>query len=574
MKIFFLILTLFFLVYIDAYSQNQIVPSPKIYKNSKGRLFVNMNEGFYFKISTNSNPNSQKHTLKEENEAELQKIFFTKEGKNYVFSPSAVDTITKKTVKPKVDVLFEVYADGTAPKTTIHNNIVAYEKKDTLLFGDDLRIWFSANDNLSGVENIYYSINGQPYVIFGGDSLKFEDKKFYELKYYSVDNVGNVEQPRTVKFMINKDKPLTNLIVIGPHLDNIVHSSAKVALKPQDAFGLKPITKYYIDDQQQRVYSQPISVSNLSEGMHTLYYFSESALKTVEEIKSWDFYIDKTPPMVIDELTGDFIYANGKTYTTSRTLVQLTAIDNKAGVKEIKYSFDGTNWTSYTAPFSLPVDKPNVRIMFFAEDNVGNKTSKDINQGGQGNTKIFASEMDLTSPIVGIEFIGPLTQHFDTIVISNKTKIKLLGKDYQSGLKTIEYIVNKSEQMLYDKEFCINDQGYTMLNVVASDNVNNISTQEKTFIVDTTGPEIFVHFSSSQISSNQSIILPKGVKIFLAATDRYSSVDKITYKINGSELLVYNQPITINNTGKYIFEVVVFDNLQNKTEKKYIFEIR
>jgi hypothetical protein len=312
MKIFFVNIALLFLLTLVVYSQNQIVSSPKIYKDNKGRLFVNMNEGFYFKVSSTKNENSQKHLLKEENQPQAQKIFFTKEGKNYVFSPSAVDTTTKKVVKPQQDVLFEVYADGTPPKTTIHNNIVAYEKRDTLLFGADLRIFFSAIDNLSGVENIYYSINEQPYVVFSGDSLKFEDKKFYILKYYSVDNVGNVEQPRSVKFMINKDKPLTNLVVIGPHIDNIVHSSAKVALKPQDAFGIKPLTKYYIDDQQQRVYSQPISVSNFSEGMHTLYYFSESVLKTVEEIKSWDFYIDKTPPMVIDELTGDFIYAMEK----------------------------------------------------------------------------------------------------------------------------------------------------------------------------------------------------------------------------------------------------------------------
>mgnify|MGYP000960458310 CR=1 FL=1 len=251
MKIFFLSIALLTLAFNFVYSQNKIFPSQKMFKDNKRRLFVNMNDGFYFKVSSTKNQNGQKHLLKEENQPQAQKIYFTKEGKNYVFSPSAVDTTTKKVVKPQQDVLFEVYADGTAPKTTIHNNTVAYEKKDTLLFGSDLRIFFSATDNLSGVENIYYSINEQPYVVFSGDSLKFEDKKFYILKYYSVDNVGNVEQPRSVKFMINKDKPLTNLVVIGPHIDNVVHSSAKVALKPQDAFGIKPVTKYYIDDQQQ-----------------------------------------------------------------------------------------------------------------------------------------------------------------------------------------------------------------------------------------------------------------------------------------------------------------------------------
>jgi hypothetical protein len=69
-------------------------------------------------------------------------------------------------------------------------------------------------------------------------------------------------------------------------------------------------------------------------------------------------------------------------------LVQLTAIDNKAGVKEIKYSFDGIIGRLITEHF-FASRHTDVRIMFFAEDNVGNKTSTDLNLGGQGSTRFL-----------------------------------------------------------------------------------------------------------------------------------------------------------------------------------------
>ena len=55
-------------------------------------------------------------------------------------------------------------------------------------------------------------------------------------------------------------------------------------------------------------------MTTLSEGEHTISYFSEDILGNKEDEKSFDFYLDKSAPKVIDEIIGNTFIANGKEY--------------------------------------------------------------------------------------------------------------------------------------------------------------------------------------------------------------------------------------------------------------------
>ncbi len=570
------ITTFAYLIFFSVFSvksQNQIIPEKKIYQDTTGKIYINKDLPLYFKISKSKNKNAPKKLLISKTTPKYTNpVYLDDEGLNTIYSPWAVDTVTKKTVYPKRNVVFELYADSKAPKTKIHNNITAYEKSDTLFFGKDLKIWFTAKDNISGVKNTFLSINGEKYKQYLFDTLTFQHGKSYKLKYYSTDNTGNYESVKTQSFTIDTTRPLTNLVVIGNHNKNIIAGNCKVSLKPKDAFSGSGKTYYYIDNKDKKIYTHPIDVSNLREGNHILKYYTQDNVSNVENEKSFKFYIDRTPPIVMDEVIGDYVYVGGQAYTSGRSQIQITAIDNKAGVKDIFYSFDGENWNKYEKPFLLPSDQENINIFYYAVDSLGNKTNFDKNKAQ--NTKLFASKLDLNSPDINHNFSEPKINIFDTLFISNKTKIYIDAKDKDAGIKEISYQIGNKQDVKYEKFFTINEHGYHKITIYATDKVNNIGNSEFSVMVDTIGPQIFVNYSFKPQKQNNELIFPKGTNIYIAATDTHTGVKKITYSINGKTGKIYNNFLKFNSTGKYTVTIKAFDHLSNYRVENFSFKIR
>jgi len=570
-----LLIFLGFNLFISIYliSQEQIIPKKCIFKNSLDRIYINKSLPLYIKISDNKLKQSNHFLLKNDQTGDYTPIYLVREGLNIFYSPSAVDTITKKTVYPKFDVKFEVYADGTPPVTKIHNNIISYNKSDSIFFGKGLKISFSAKDNLSKVDKIYLSINKQAFEEYPHDTLSFNEQGEYFIQYYATDKVGNVEKIKKVHFFIDTTRPFTNLVLKGEHINNIVSPNCEVTLKPQDAFSGNAKTFYYIDNENKKIYSSPIKIRYLSEGKHYLHYFSEDEVNNKEDVNSFEFYLDKTPPMIMPEIIGDYIIINGKKYTSGRTKVQLNAIDNKAGVKDIFYSFDGKEWKKYEESIELQATGSNVSLFYYAVDNVGN-TSKGSVTNQVGNDNLFLSEMDLTPPKISYSFQGKKYTYFDTLYISPDTKISVSSYDNQSGVNSLEYSINDMLPIKYNKSFSIDTQGYYEIMLTAFDNVNNMQAENFSFFVDATGPEIDYKFSTKSRNINGKIVLPQGAKLFLSAFDNETDVDNIRYSINKSSMQYYTNYIKFNNKGDYSIEINASDVFGNITKKEITFTIQ
>lgn len=542
-----------------------------MFQDKEGKIFVNKDMPLYLKISHDPSQNSEHKLLTSETTPEYANpMYLAKEGKNIIYSPWAVDTVTKKTVSPKRNIVFELYADSKPPISKINNNVTAYEKKDSLFFGGDLKVWFSAKDALSGLQNIYYSINNEPFSEYVYDTLTFEHGNTYTIKYYSTDLVGNIEDNQFVSFSIDTARPLTNLVVIGDHVDNIVAGNCNVSLKPKDAFSGSAKTYYYIDNQQKKVYTDPIPVGNLREGRHVLKYFTEDNVKNRENEKSFVFFVDRTAPMIIEEIIGDFVYINGKGYTSGRSQIQLSALDNRAGVKDIFYSFDNKEWNKYEKPVDLPKTEKNVQVYYYAVDNVGNKTDYDVNQLSMN--KYFASEMDLDEPTISNYFLGTKLIVFDTVCISAETKIQLKAFDKQSGVNSISYQINGGQTSQYSDNFSIENQGVHEVAVYAFDKVNNVGSKNFIVKVDTTGPEIYVHFSSNGLKKDKTVY-PINTKVFIGATDFSSGIKQIKYSLNNSTDFIYSKYIQMNQKGDFELKVIALDQLGNQTVEKFSFRI-
>jgi len=567
----FIILNLL-LFWVLGNSQTQIIPQKQIFKDTDGKIYVNKALPLYLKISESIEPGAERKVLiSKTTPATTNPVYLANEGLNIFYSPWAVDTTTKKVVYPKQNVVFELYADSKPPITKIANNLISYEKSDTLYFGTNLKIWFNATDNISGIAKTYFSINKNPYEEYLYDTLTFEHGIFYSIKYYSTDKTGNYEPENLVNFTIDTTRPLTNLVIIGNHSGDIVGPNCKVTLKPQDAFSGTAKTYYYIDNQPKKIYTNPINVGNLSEGRHVLSYYTQDNVQNEENVKSYEFYIDKTPPMVIDEIIGDFVYINGKAYTSGRSQIQLSAIDNKAGVKVIYYSLDGQNWQEYDNPFFLP-SQNNVQVYYYAEDMVGNKTSSDINN--TNSSKHFTSQMDLDAPVMDYSFSQPNIKLFDTVFISNQTNIFLSASDNLAGVKDISYQIDGAQNINYSNGFNIDKPGFHKISAICFDQVNNMGNAEFYVMIDTLPPNIILNYSYNPFNINGNLVYPLGTKLFIAATDAQTGVKNIYYQINNSSKKAYSGFLTFSTIGNYTITVTVSDNLNNSIAKTFNFTIK
>lgn len=71
---------------------------------------------------------------------------------------------------------------------------------------------FSATDSCSGVKEIHYTVNGAETVIPGdSSSLTLTADGIYNIAYYSIDNAGNAESPKSMTVKIDKTPPVLNL---------------------------------------------------------------------------------------------------------------------------------------------------------------------------------------------------------------------------------------------------------------------------------------------------------------------------------------------------------------------------
>ena len=113
------------------------------------------------------------------------------------------------------DIIFDVYADGISPKSSAKFlNATRFLKEGKVIYGNNLVVNLKTFDEVSGIDKLYYSIDGGPYKTYK-DSLSFEQEKDYELKFYGVDHVGNVEQVNEYAFVVDKTAPTVSWEIVG-----------------------------------------------------------------------------------------------------------------------------------------------------------------------------------------------------------------------------------------------------------------------------------------------------------------------------------------------------------------------
>ncbi len=578
------ILLAFFLLSITsvAKSQTQLTHQKKIFVSPTGKIYFNKALPVYFRVSTSPDDNAPSYLLKSESSAKYSNpMYFDSEGKNTLRSPSAVDTVTKKVIEPKQDVLFDVYADGVAPLTSMK---ISSDKKfisgKTIFYGKNTKAELTSADDVSGVETLLVSVNNGAYQN-NTAALTLDEEKDYDLKYYSVDNVGNVETPGQVKFSVDVTAPKTTLAIIGENKGKVLSSKASIQLTAKDTLsGLSRIV-YAINDGAEKVYSAPIPLSVFKDGNTKISYYAIDNVGNKEDVKvvststekqennesTYSFYIDKEAPVVSFEIVGDQF--KGKSlFISERSKFQINATDEKSGVEKVTYAQNKqTPSELYSEAFLVTGSGPQ-NISFAASDYVGNIALAQVQQ-------VF---VDKTNPKSSLNFAGKQFFNRDTLFITKDTKLAINSQDNAAGVQKITYSLDGKTAVTYSQPLTIENEGFHTIEFQSTDNVNNPeSSNSKSFYVDNTAPSIHYNFSvkaigTKTIRDQTYTIYPSNAMLYIAATDNASGGEHIEYKVNGKQTQTII-PVKGFVPGNYEIEITAFDVLKNKSTQVIRFSI-
>ncbi len=539
----------------------------RVYLND-GNTYVQKSLPLYLKFSTS--PDGQNYDLKSKATSEYaDPMYLDTEGINYIRTRWAVDKETKRPVSPQKEILYEVYADGLPPYTSIKFSGAPKYVGSKVFYGKGLKFDLSSRDGVSGVEKVHYALNSSSYADYSS-TMDVGSENEYNLYFYAHDNVGNAEKTRTRNFVVDLTAPSSNIEISGiKHGDNIIAPSTKFNLSSNDELSGVRSTYYNFDQLNQRTYSGPVSTSGLKDGQHTIYYWAIDRVKNEATKQSLSFYLDLIPPTSEATINGDLCEKKYK-YISPRSNITIAANDNKAGVKNIYYRIDGGERNTYSSAISMPNKRGLHTLKYDANDNVENLS---------GN-KYLTVYMDNRAPETGIIYGSPQFFDRDTLFINDKTDISLRARDGESGVTKTEYAIDGGGMQAYSK-FNISDQGYHTITFKSTDCVKNEEeVKTSNCYVDKTAPKIYYNFSIEPIGTKNKNgkevkIYPNYTRLYLGATDDHVGTDRILYSMNDESLRDYSSPQTLDiselnrfrNKKFYTVKVVAKDKLGNETEE-------
>jgi hypothetical protein len=542
-------------------STAQVDSIPKFYYDSKGKLFIATGAHVSLYVGTSQDA-SKSIRLKGDN------------GNNPIhWSGHGLKHLTHLNLYLGRRVSLDLFADAFPPKTLMNfDSKRSIQKENKIYLSGQCIIELNAIDTDAGLNGIYYSLNeGSNVKYIEPIALKSEGE--YKLSVFALDNVGNKEEEIIRTIVVDNTPPLTHLDLEGDKFENIISGRSSLSISSVDALGVKQ-TFYSIDSCKEKLYTNPIKATTLKEGEHSISWYSIDEVENIEATKSFTFFVDKTPPMVFEEIFGNTYIVAGKEFSSGRSQLRIAAVDNKSGIKEINYSLNNSAFKVYEKPVYLSDILGTASVKSFAIDNVGNHSISDT------QSEAFTMPIvDITGPQISYNFIGLKIILKDTLWISPKTKISILANDIGAGVNRISYKIKGGEEKPYTEPFMYSIPGIHNVVCTAYDNVDNVNLISFNFGIDNQAPVIFYHFSIEpsgwlNVNGEQIPIFSKGLKLYLAATDNKSGVDWLGYCLNGAREVQFNSPIErfkVNTT--YSILIKATDVLRNTSENTIKFRV-
>lgn len=539
----------------------------KVFVNQEGKIYVKSKTPIYIRLTTSNDNNAPSYLLRnqasEGPQVTPKPFFFEGHGKHSLVHPPDHKEIQNR----KGPHLFYIFDDARAPKTAISvTKAPLVINKNINIYGKPVKISLHTIDADSGVFAKYFALNSNEFSVYG-QPVSLEQEIEYALKYYAVDNVGNISKTGMISYSLDFTPPETVQKIMGKHVQvdglEILAPSARISLKSRDLkAGVKQI-RYSFKGEKAVYQKKSLGMKGLKDGPQKIVFAAEDRVENVEQNKTFSFYLDRIRPVVQHALLGDRYESDKKIYVSGRSTVALTAMDNKAGIDQIRYYFKSRKGMIYQQPFIFPAKNGKLTFRYAASDKVGN-ISKTVKQN---------VIVDISPPRIRLSFKGEHYYSRKTHYIRSSTEISLPTTDNLSGIQSVSYSLDQSADVMDQKPFNILLEGTHILTYRAVDNVQN-RKDDKTIslFVDEKAPELFHLFSVNSTIPNQEVYPLKSL-LFLSATDKQAGIRHIFYQINDGEEKKYTKTLLFKERISYQVKIRAVDNVGNISTRQVDFKI-
>jgi hypothetical protein len=236
-----------------------------------------------------------------------------------------------------------------------------------------------SQDNLSSVGYVEYKIDDDQFQKYT-QPVKFTTGGAHIITYRAIDAVGNKEQDKIFKIIIDDSPPDVSILPSAKLYTNTFKQYASPSytyeLKAADKLSGVQKIQFSLDGGGYQDYSTPIQVD--ANGKHHLKFIAIDNVGNVSAEGNFTWFVDSVKPKVkIKNSPSKIKQIDGKLMTNNKTLFILKSKDKGSGVGQTLFSIDGGNWQQYTSPMTFTQEKEytlNVKSI----DNVGN-VSDEVN---------------------------------------------------------------------------------------------------------------------------------------------------------------------------------------------------
>ena len=221
----------------------------------------------------------------------------------------------------------------------------------------------SATDNLTGVADTYYSVNDSAFE--AGTSFTLNQEGVNKISFYSVDQVGNIEETQTIEVKIDQTVPVTAANVPATWSGEDV----TVNLTATDKLSGVAKTFYSINGSD---YVEGATFTVDKEGVSKVSFYSVDAAGNTEAVNTAEVKVDKTAPVITINLNDQ--------YDLGTTLqLQYSAKDSLSGLVSEKMTVlgpDTATGNELANGTTIQLDKPGVySVIITATDAAGLSTT-------------------------------------------------------------------------------------------------------------------------------------------------------------------------------------------------------
>ncbi|NLS77003.1 MAG: hypothetical protein GXY76_07065 [Chloroflexi bacterium] len=272
-------------------------------------------------------------------------------------------------------------------------------------YTDTMTVYLTAQDSLSRVSVISYTIDAGPWRSLSETSFAVETEGVHDIRYFAADNAGNRETTRTItpNIRIDLNPPLSAVSYISSTVGLLGWrtSQAEVGLAATDAAsGVAEIWhRYRPVGGVWSAWSEGATFLLIQEGEFEAQHYAVDYAGHVEAVRDVEgtINIDLVPPTTSHSLQGT-AGENGW-YTKSPVAVTLAASDSRSGVQETRYRVDQeTTWRLWTGtPFNIYGEGVH-SVEYYSTDKAGNVETAHRFQLGMDATAPTMASLPQVSP--------------------------------------------------------------------------------------------------------------------------------------------------------------------------------